>query len=220
MTETATDAGDQAGNPASANPAGGSPATETPRGGGDRKATGTRRSSSTRNVIEWIAVVVAAVVVALLVKTFLVQAFRIPSESMNPTLIEGDRVLVNKLSYRLHDINRGDVIVFARPPGLEARPGEPEDLIKRVVGVPGDTLVARDGELYVNDRKLEEPYLEDGVSTTNLDQPVTLGDDEVFVMGDNRTNSQDSRVFGPVKVDTVVGRAFVVMWPPGRLSTL
>lgn len=198
--------------------------TATPATGEDAGAEPTparsHKSSGTRNALEWVAVVVAAVVVALLVKTFLVQAFRIPSESMNPTLVEGDRVLVNKLSYRLHDINRGDVIVFERPPTLEARPGEPEDLIKRVVGLPGDTLVARDGALFVDGRRLREPYLPAGTSTTNLDQPVTLDDDEVFVMGDNRTNSQDSRVFGPIETDTVVGRAFVVMWPPGRMSTL
>lgn len=178
------------------------------------------RRSTTRNVVEWVAVVVGAVVVALLVKTFLVQAFRIPSESMVPTLEQGDRVLVNKLSYRLHDIHRGDVVVFTRPPELQGGPGEPDDLIKRVIGLPGDTLVARDGSMYVNGRKLEEPYLPAGTSTTNLDQPVKVPEGQIFVMGDNRTNSQDSRFFGPVPQSTVVGRAFLVMWPPGRLSSL
>jgi signal peptidase I len=160
------------------------------------------------------------VIIALLVKTFLVQAFRIPSESMLPTLTEGDRVLVNKVSYRLHDIHRGDVVVFSRPPELQGAPDQPADLIKRVVGVPGDTLVARDGVLYVNDRPLREPYLAEGTPTTGLDRPLTVPRGELFVMGDNRTNSQDSRVFGTIPESTVVGRAFLVMWPPGRISTL
>lgn len=176
--------------------------------------------SSTRNTLEWVAVIVGAVVVALLIKTFVAQAFRIPSDSMLPTLQEHDRVLVNKLSYRLHDINRGDVVVFERPGSLPAAPGEPEDLIKRVIGLPGDEVLARDGTLYVNGRELIEPYLPEGSFTFGLDQPVTVGDDEVFVMGDNRENSSDSRVFGPIAAETVIGRAFTVMWPPARIGAL
>lgn len=179
-----------------------------------------RRHSSTRNTLEWVAVIVGAVVVALLIKTFVVQAFRIPSDSMVPTLIQGDRVLVNKLSYEAHDLNRGDVVVFSRPPGLPAGPGEPEDLIKRVIGLPGDELVTRDGDVYVDDRLLNEPYLPEGTASYGLDQPITVPDDQVFVMGDNRENSTDSRVFGPIESDTVIGRAFMVMWPPGRIGAL
>lgn len=176
--------------------------------------------SSTRNALEWVAVIIGAVVVALLIKTFVAQAFRIPSDSMLPTLQEQDRVLVNKLSYRVGDINRGDVVVFERPDALPAAPGDPEDLIKRVIGLPGDELLARDGTLYVNERELIEPYLADGTFTFGLDEPVTVGDDEVFVMGDNRENSSDSRVFGPISQDTVIGRAFSVMWPPTRIGAL
>ena len=117
--------------------------------------------------------VVGAVVVAVLVRTFVVQAFRIPSESMSPTLEQGDRVIVNRLSYKLHDVNRGDVVVFSRPPGLPAAPGDPEDLIKRVIGLPGDTVQTRDGSVYVNNRKLEEPYLPEDTSSRDLDEPVT-----------------------------------------------
>jgi signal peptidase I len=191
------------------------PAPPAHRGGGRRA-----NRSATRNALEWILVIVGAVVVALLIKTYLVQAFRIPSESMDPTLLNGDRVLVNKLSYRLHDVNRGDVVVFRRPEGLPGGPGQPEDLIKRVVALPGETVVAREGVVYVDGRLLDEPYLSAGSSTTNLDRPVVLGPDEVFVMGDNRGNSQDGRVFGPIAEDTIIGRAFLVTWPPGRLSTL
>ncbi len=179
-----------------------------------------RRRSATRNTLEWVAVIIGAVVVALLIKTFVVQAFRIPSDSMVPTLIQGDRVLVNKLSYDAHDLNRGDVIVFERPPGLPAGPNEPEDLIKRVIGLPGDELQTRDGELYVNDRLLQEPYLPEGTTNFGIDAPLTVPEGEVFVMGDNRTDSTDSRVFGAIDEDSVVGRAFMVMWPPSRIGAL
>jgi len=173
-----------------------------------------------RNLAEWVAVIVGAVLVAVLIKTFLVQAFRIPSESMVPTLEIGDRVLVNKLSYRAHEINRGDVVVFTRPPGLPAGPGEPEDLIKRVIGVPGDTVQAKGGSMYINDVLLNEPYLAGGTTTVNLDQPVKIQKGQAWVMGDNRNNSQDSRVFGPIQSDTVIGRAFTIMWPPSRIGSL
>ena len=186
-----------------------------------RSTGGTRKGrSSTRNLIECALVIVGAILVAFLVKTFLVQAFQIPSPSMRPTLMEGDRVLVNKLSYRLHDVNRGDVIVFDRPTALAAGPNDPADLIKRVLGLPGDTLQTRDGKVFVNGRELAEPYLTDGTVTDNIDEPVTIPDGHVWVMGDNRGNSQDSRVFGPVPEDTIVGRAFVIMWPLGRFGSL
>lgn len=195
---------------------------EAESGVGPSKRAGRSRQgrSSTRNVLEWILVVVGAILVAFLVKTFLVQAFQIPSASMHPTLLEGDRVLVNKLSYRLHDINRGDVVVFRRPVNMAAGPNDPDDLIKRVIGLPGDTLQTRDGTVYVNGRALDEPYLAKGTRTLDIDEPVRVPAGRIWVMGDNRGDSQDSRVFGPVDQDTVVGRAFVIMWPPGRLSSL
>ena len=171
-------------------------------------------------MVEWALVIVGAIVVAFLVKTFLVQAFQIPSPSMEPTLLEGDRVLVNKLSYDLHDVNRGDVIVFGRPAALQAGPNDPEDLIKRVIGLPGDTVQTRDGKVYVNDRELDEPYLPDGTMTEGIEEPITVPEGHLWMMGDNRGNSADSRVFGPISEDTIVGRAFMVMWPPGRIGSL
>lgn len=180
-----------------------------------------RRSSAVRAAAEWVFVVVGAVLAALLVKTFLFQAFRIPSESMVPTLLVGDRVLVNKLSYRAHEVHHGDVIVFTRPPNLQPTGGEePEDLIKRVVAVGGDTVVARDGKVYLNNRLLKEPYLPEGTPTLHLDQPVKVPPGKVFVMGDNRENSQDSRFFGTVDESTIVGRAFVRMFPFKRFASL
>jgi signal peptidase I len=179
-----------------------------------------RRHSTTRNTLEWVAVIIGAVVVALLIKTFVVQAFRIPSESMVPTLEMGDRVLVNKLSYDAHDLNRGDVVVFERPPSLPAGPDDPKDLIKRVIGLPGDELQTKDGQLYVNGRLLEEPYLPEGTATFGIDEPLVVPEGQVLVLGDNRQNSSDGRVFGPIDEDSVIGRAFVVMWPLGRIGAL
>ncbi len=178
------------------------------------------RRSSTRNAVEWLVVIIGAVLVALLIKTFVVQAFRIPSDSMVPTLTDGDRVLVNKLSYDAHELNRGDVVVFERPADLPAAEGDPEDLIKRVIGLPGETLVSRDGTVYVDDRALTEPYLPAGTMTFNMDAPVTVPEGHILVMGDNRGNSTDGRSFGPISTDTVIGRAFMIMWPPGRIGAL
>jgi signal peptidase I len=174
-------------------------------------------SRSTRSAIEWVAVIVGALVVALVVKTFLIQAFYIPSESMVPSLKVGDRVLVNKLSYTTGDIERGDVVVFARPGG----PGSDgiEDLIKRVVGLPGETVEGRDGRVYVDGEELPETYLPDGVETSVF-PPYEVPEDHVWVMGDNRGASDDSRRFKAVPTSDVVGRAFVIIWPLTELGTL
>jgi signal peptidase I len=191
-------------------------------GSGDDDGSGSQqpRHSAWRTVLEWVAVVGCGVLIALTAQAFLVQAFWIPSPSMTPTLEVGDRVLVNKLAYRTHDVHRGDLVVFERPP--EASDGEGseiKDLIKRVVAVGGDTLEARDGQVYVNDERIEEPYLVDGTPTDNLPRQV-IPEGFVFVMGDNRTNSQDSRFFGPIDEDTIVGRAFVKVLPVGDLGWL
>ena len=172
--------------------------------------TTSSRSKSTRNAVEWVAIVIGALAVALIVKTFLIQAFFIPSLSMYSTLDKGDRVLVNKLSYHVHDIHRGDIVVFKKPPGVEDT--DIKDLIKRVVGLPGDTVEGKNGKVYVNGKALDEGYLDQGVTTSDF-QRRTIGDDEIWVMGDNRGNSEDSRYFGPIKKDLVVGRAFVRVWP-------
>jgi signal peptidase I len=174
-------------------------------------------SRSTRSAIEWVAVIVGALVVALVVKTFLIQAFYIPSESMVPTLNIGDRVLVNKLSYETGEIERGDIVVFARPGG----PGADgiADLIKRVVALPGETVEGRDGAVYVDGELLAEDYLPEGVATTAF-PPYTVPDDHVWVMGDNRGASDDSRRFKAVPLDDVVGRAFVTIWPLSELGLL
>jgi signal peptidase I len=177
----------------------------------------TATAHSTRNAVEWVAIVIGALAVALIVKTFLIQAFFIPSGSMESTLQIGDRVLVNKLSYQLHDIHRGDIVVFERPP--KVADSEIKDLIKRVVGLPGDVVEGKDGKVYVNGEALEEQYLDEGKETTPF-AALTVPEHQIWVMGDNRGNSQDSRFFGPIDEDLVVGRAFIRVWPIFDLQLL
>ncbi len=175
-----------------------------------------KERSGLRNVIEWVAIIGAALLVAFVIKTFLFQAFYIPSESMEPTLKPGDRVLVNKVSYDLHSIHRGDIVVFKRPPS-EANDPTIKDLIKRVVGLPGDTIEARDGQVYINGQPLKESYLPPGTVTTNL--PLQkIGPGQYFVMGDNRTNSKDSRYLGTIPGSLIVGRAFIRVWPLSKIG--
>lgn len=174
-------------------------------------------ASGVRSLIEWVVVVGGALIIALVIKTFLLQAFFIPSSSMVSTLNIGDRVLVNKLSYRLHEVNRGDIIVFERPEG-EAD-SEIQDLIKRVIGLPGDTVEGQNGQVLINGEPLDEPYLDEGVTTGDFD-PVEVPEGHLFMMGDNRGDSRDSRFFGPIAEETIVGRAFFRVWPLGDISTL
>ena len=158
--------------------------------------------------------IVSALLVAFLIKSFLLQAFYIPSPSMTPTLQVDDRVLVNKLSYDLHGVHRGDIVVFRSP-----QDGPEKDLIKRVVGLPGDTVEGRDGHVVLNGKELPEPYLPDGVQTATFDL-VTVSAGHYWVMGDNRPNSSDSRVFGPIPESRIIGRAFIKVWPLGSLGLL
>jgi signal peptidase I len=174
-------------------------------------------------IVEWIVVIVGAVVLALV---FLLQAFYIPSLSMYPTLDKGDRVLVNKLSYKVHDVNRGDIIVFERPPS-EA-PSDIPDLIKRVIGLPGEAVAFENGSVYINGERLPESYLPDGTTTTAANapnnctttSPCIVPSGQVWVMGDNRGDSKDSRYFGAIPESSIVGRAFILVWPFSRFGLL
>ncbi len=174
------------------------------------------RASFGRFVGEWVVVLVGAVAFALVLRAALFQAFWIPSESMESTLQLQDRVLVNKVSYRLHDVNRGDVVVFRRP---DDEPAEIRDLIKRVIGLPGETVEGRDNAVWINGQRLDESYLADDEVILPFG-PITVEDGHVFVMGDNRDESLDSRFFGAVPEDRIVGRAFVLFWPIDRVGFL
>lgn len=168
-----------------------------------------KRPSAARNLLEWVVIIAGALVVAFVVKTFLIQAFYIPSGSMLPTLQEQDRILVNKLSYDLHDVNRGDIVVFESPAQAD---GQIKDLVKRVIGLPGETVEARDGRILINGQPIDEGYLADSITTGDM-EPQKVPPDHYWVMGDNRGNSKDSRFFGAIQEDLIIGRAFVRVWP-------
>lgn len=179
-----------------------------------------------------------ALVVAVVIKTFLIQAFFIPSGSMIPTLEVGDRVLVNKLAYAFSEPEVGDVVVFDSPFGetgpeesivekvtrnvaeaLGLRTADAEDLIKRIIAEGGDTIEIIDNTVLVNGREVAESYLPAGVTMPDFD-PFVVPDDHIFVMGDNRSRSQDSRRFGAIPVEDIIGRAFTRVWPVDRWGGL
>lgn len=174
-------------------------------------------SRAARSAIEWVVVIVGALVVALVVKTFLIQAFYIPSESMVSTLVKGDRVLVNKLDDGVGGIDRGDIIVFDRPGGTG--PDGISELIKRVVALPGETVEGRDGQVYINGAPLDENYLDPGVTTSTFGQE-TVPDGHVWVMGDNRDFSDDSRRYKAIPDEDIVGTAFIIIWPLNDFSLI
>lgn len=217
--------------------------------------SGTDRKAGKKQLPFWIEfplLIGVALLVAILIKTFLFQAFYIPSSSMEDTLEINDRVLVNKLAYQVGDMARGDVIVFDDPRGGFEQPEESvvdsavrnvlesigvaaprSEFIKRIVGLPGDTVTILDGGVLVNGEALaEDSYLKPGSTTEPASREIegcdnepsttlcVIPDGHLFVMGDNRNSSQDSRVFGPIPVDDVVGKAFVIIWPPGRWGGL
>jgi signal peptidase I len=174
-----------------------------------------------RSALDWIVVVGIALFVAVLVRTFVLAHFVVDGQSMLSTLHTGDRVFVNKLSYRLHDPNRGDVVVLHEIGGAS---GE-RDLIKRVIALPGESIEIRDCQVFIDEdpndtvpaKRLVEPYLDpqivgsqQGCATFG---PLAIPAEHVFVMGDNRPSSSDSRALGPIPYHDIVGRAFVVFWP-------
>ncbi len=198
-----------------------------PHGGAVRTSGG--RGST---LVEYAVIAVVAIGLALLIQAFLIKPYRIPSPSMTDTLLIKDRVLVNRVVYHLRDIERGDIVVFRWP--------ENRDLvfIKRVMGLPGDRLQAKDGQLYVNDVAQDEPYVHvtNGVIDptqaappipgTTMSDPWSLAAEytvpagSYFMMGDNRTNSDDSRVWGPVPEDDIIGSAFFIYWPLDRIGLI
>ena len=202
-----------------------------------RPAGGDRRRGLLR---ELPVLLLVAFLVALLLKTFVVQAFYIPSESMERTLLVGDRVLVNKVVYHLHPPRRGDIVVFSEPhgeaihrnpvqgflhwltEGLGASTSPDKDYIKRVIGLPGETVEVHMGRVLINGRQLREDYPGLTIGTGGVDYgPTRIPAGNLFVLGDNRAHSCDSRCsLGFIPEDKVVGRAFVILWPPSRFGFL
>jgi signal peptidase I len=190
--------------------------------------------------IELIVIVVVALGLALGIQQFLVKPFRIPSGSMEPTLVVGERVLVDRVSPRFGDPSRGDIVVFKPPAGADndtcAAPNQRPDeacpqstpkrsntnFIKRVVAVGGDRLKVIEGHVYINGKRQNEPYIKPSPNceTCNLPHEITIPSGYFFMMGDNRGNSDDSRVWGPVPKKWIIGGAFFTYWPPKRIGPL
>jgi signal peptidase I len=226
-----------AGGPAAAEPALGTGNGSTPAGpadpptpdeGGGGSAPGGRRRGH-RWLLEWVVILIVVLLCTLVVRTYVFQSYSIPSLSMWPTLKVGDRIIVDKLSYKLHGVHRGDIVVFATPP-LEQQ--DYADLVKRVVGLPGETISSKNGQVYIDGKLLAEPWLPKGPQSWtgplpgdahpqyDLPGPVTIPPGDYYVMGDNRTDSEDSRWFGPIPKSLIVGRAVAVVWPLGHVKGL
>jgi signal peptidase I len=220
-----------------------SPSEQTPSAPGPTPVAKPRKEESHGGLAflrELPVLLLVAFLLALLIKTFLVQAFYIPSESMTPTLMIGDRVLVNKVVYHLHDPRRGDIIVFSDPhpaqqphrnaaqavwhwltEGFGVSTSPDKDFIKRVIGLPGESVEVHNGVVFVDGKALTEPYITAAAREIPDYGPFKVPADSLFVMGDNRGNSNDSRFqLGPIPFDKVIGRAFVVIWPPSRVGLL
>jgi signal peptidase I len=198
----------------------------------------TKESSSTSSLVELVMIVVVALALALGIQAFLVKPYRIPSESMVPTLEVGQRVLVNRIGARFSDPDVGDIVVFHPPAGAEQgnqcgdqppageacdQPTEERadvNFIKRVVAGPGDTIAIEDGHVVLNGKRQPEEFARPcgGGEGCNFPKPITVPADHYFMMGDNRGSSDDSRFWGPVPRDWIIGGAFGTYWPPDRIG--
>jgi signal peptidase I len=173
--------------------------TEPPQPPAARKS-----SSFLREAVETILI---AVILFLLLQ-LVVKNFRIIGDSMQPNFHDGEMILVDRVTYRFSEPKRGDVVVFHYPRAPQ------EDYIKRVIGLPGETVAISTGDVYINGNPISEPYIDGQRTTTYRNSEITLGADEYFVMGDNRGYSSDSRAWGPLPRRYIIGRALVCYWPP------
>jgi signal peptidase I len=199
----------------------------------------TGKQSARGSLVELVTIVAVALGLALGIQAFLVKPFRIPSESMEPTLDVGQRVLVDRVSLRFGTPDRGDVVVFKPPKGADdnvcgarhsnesacPRPTgqrSSTNFIKRIVAVGGDRLKIVDGRVILNGRRQKEPFIHPDASCgiCNLPQEIRIPKGYFFMMGDNRGESADSREWGPIPKKWMIGHAFVTYWPPGRVGTL
>lgn len=174
--------------------------------------------------LDIIQTVVIAFSIFLVMYLFLVQPHQVNGLSMFPTFDNGELVLTDKISYRLANPSRGDVIILHAPPDAQCPEGTGCDFIKRLIGLPGETVEIKDNSIYIDGLKLPEPYLSSDVYTTpgayTDHGPITLGPDEYFVDGDNRQHSSDSRTWGPIHRADIVGRAFLQYWPIQKIHII
>jgi signal peptidase I len=182
-----------------------------------------------RGIVDWIVTIVGAVAIVLAVKAWVVNPYRIPSSSMEPALHcarpgsgceagISDRVLANRLLYHFREPERGDVVVFDTPPAAEQACGAGGTFVKRLIVLPGETWRMEDGVVYIDGKRLIEPYILAQRRGHDLQQPRTVPPGHYVMLGDNREHSCDSRAWGTVPRDQVIGKVFAVYWPPGRIS--
>jgi signal peptidase I len=186
-----------------------------------------------RVIVDWAVTIIGAVAIVLLVKAFVVNPYRIPSSSMEPTLhcaqpASGcearfsDRVLANRFIYHLRDPRRGEIVVFETPDAARVKCGAGGTFVKRIIGLPGETVEVQlqrgVGYVYINGRKLEEPYLEQSRRSGETYGPTRIPKNSYFMMGDNRSQSCDSREWGSVPRGNLIGKVFATYWPPNRIS--
>lgn len=160
-------------------------------------------------VKETVLIIIIAVMLSMIIRLFVVEATIIEQHSMEPTLHDNDKVFVSKITYRLNPVSRGDIVILRAPDGSK-------NLVKRVIALPGESVQIVDGKTYVNGSFLSEPYVQYFDSTDY--GPVTIRDGEIFVMGDNRRNSMDSRVFGPISSSNVTSKVFYRYWPASNVG--
>jgi signal peptidase I len=193
----------------------------------DSNKTAPAKTSAGRLLAEFVSLLAVAVVIAVVLRTFVIGTYLIPSGSMEPTLMINDRILVDKISYHLHSIHRADIVVFSTPPAENCGGPPVADLVKRVIGLPGETIALSHGQVYIDGNLLPEPWLPPRarLDTTAgpsqepyaLTHPYTIPAGHVYVMGDNRTVSCDSRYWGPILESSIVGKVDFRIWPLSRL---
>jgi signal peptidase I len=181
-------------------------------------------------IVDWVVTIAVAVAAVLAIKAWVVNPYRIPTSSMEPTLHcavpqpgceanYSDRVLANRFIYHFREPERGDIVVFETPPAVaQTCDGGGDVFVKRLIGLPGDRISERNGAVFVNGRRLEEPYVSDGNRDSGSGGPWNVGADEYFFMGDNRASSCDSREWGSVPRENLIGPVFAVYWPPQRIG--
>lgn len=169
-------------------------------------------SMNKQEVREWVMTILTAVVLVIIIRAFILDSRIVPTPSMVPTIQCGDRLFVEKITHRFWGLERGDVIVFVPPEQSQLK----DDLIKRLIGLPGDTIEIKDGTLYINTEPQEEPYLAESIQYEF--EPVKVPEGKIFVLGDNRNRSFDSHEWGFANLDSVKGKALITYWPLDRLK--
>ncbi len=176
----------------------------------DKESNTNKNRGFLREFLIYVIVVIIAIISATLIRSFIIEPFVVPTPSMEPTLKVGDKVLINKIAYKFRPVKKGDIVAFNSQI-------EEKDLVKRVIAIEGEEItLTSEGEIYIDGERITENYLEDSSSISYLNQMIVLGENEIFVMGDNRNNSFDSRFFGPIPEESIFGKFVLIYWPPSR----